>query len=115
MTVKRPSPLSLRLSADERARLARMADGQPLGSFIKTRLFGERRKATAHPSRGEIAQALALLGQSGVGPAIRSMAKAAEKGALPLDPETQASIRAACADIAVIKSLLMKALGIKER
>lgn len=115
MTAKRPSPLSLRLSADERARLERMADGQPLGSFIKTRLFSERRKTAAHPSRVEIAQALALLGQSEVAPALRSMAKDAERGALPLDPETQASIRAACADIAVIKSLLMKALGIKER
>ncbi|MFT6660679.1 MAG: hypothetical protein ACJA0K_000656 [Maricaulis maris] len=115
MTFKRPSPLSLRLSADERTRLERMADGQPLGGFIKARLFGERRKSAVQPSREEIARALALLGQGGVGPAIRSMAKAAEQGALPLDPEAQASIRAACADIAVIKSLLMKALGIKER
>lgn len=115
MTAKRSSPLSLRLSADERARLERMADGQPLGSFIKTRLFGDRCKAAAHPSRGEIAQALALLGQRGDGPSIRSMAQAVEQGTLSLDPETQASIRAACADVAVIKSLLMKALGIKER
>lgn len=115
MTVKRPSPLSLRLSADERTRLERMANGQPLGGFIKARLFGERRKSAAHPSRGEIARVLALLGASGIGAAIRSMARAVEQGALPLDPETQASIRAACADIAVIKLLLMKALGIKER
>ncbi|OLF77685.1 hypothetical protein AWH62_03145 [Maricaulis sp. W15] len=115
MSAKRLPPLSLRLSADERARLERMADGKPLGGFIKACLFGDRRKAATNPIREEVARALALLGQSGIGPAIRSMARDAERGTLPLDPETQASIRAACADVAVIKSLLMKSLGIKER
>lgn len=115
MTAKRPSPLSLRLSVDERARLERMANGKPLGGFIKSRLFSERRKTATQSGREEVAHVLALFGQSGIGPAIRSMARDAERGTLPLDPETQASIRAACADLAVIKSLLMKALGIKER
>ena len=87
----------------------------PLGGFIKAKLFGDHRRTASLPSQAELARALALLGQSEVGPALRSMAHAAEQGALPLDPETQASIRAACADIAVIKSLLMKSLGIKER
>lgn len=115
MTAKRLSPLSLRLSANERTRLERMAEGKPLGGFIKAKLFGDRRKNASQPSHAEFARALALLGQGGAGPALRSMARAAEHGTLPLDPETQASIRAACADIAVIKSLLMKSLGIKER
>lgn len=115
MSAKRPSPLSLRLSAGERTRLERMAEGKPLGGYIKAKLFGNQRKITSQPSHTELARALALLGQGGAGPALRTMARAAERGALPLDPETQASIRAACADIAIIKSLLMKSLGIKER
>ena len=115
MSAKRPSPLSLRLSADERMRLERMAEGEPLGGYIKAKLFGDHRTSASQPSHTEFARALALLGQGGAGPALRSMARAAEHGTLPLDPETQASVRAACADIAVIKSLLMKALGIKER
>ncbi|WP_138511592.1 hypothetical protein [Maricaulis alexandrii] len=86
-----------------------------VNAYVNFKLFEQGLPERKSTIKAIAAQILALLGASGIGPAIRSMAQAVEQGALPLDPETQASIRAACADIAVIKSLLMKALGIKER
>jgi hypothetical protein len=40
-TSKKPTPFSLRLSFDERARLEQDASGMALGAYIRERLFGD--------------------------------------------------------------------------
>jgi hypothetical protein len=46
---------------------------------------------------------------------LQELARLARLGALPMTPEVEAALLQACADIASIKTLLMKALGLRER
>jgi len=62
-----------------------------------------------------VAQILAKLGQSKLFSCLNGLDQAAKLGIVDLDEETQTSVRQACADIAHLKSLLIKALGVQER
>ena len=67
---KKPiSPVSLRLTAEERAVLEQAAAGQSISAFIRERVLGEQvrpRKARRQPVKDEeaLAKVLGLLGQS---------------------------------------------------
>ena len=114
---KRRPPLSLRLSDEERAELERAADGQSLNSYVKQRIFGATGKAKrarrSQPVRDHaaLAQALGLLGAMEFAGSLRTLAKAAEIGALPVTPETEEELINACAAVLAIKAELMRALG----
>ncbi|MBL27283.1 MAG: hypothetical protein CMM50_07020 [Rhodospirillaceae bacterium] len=118
---KGSSPFSLRLSEAERARLEQAAAGLPLGTYIRSRIFDS--KTNPHRTRGKapvqdhkaLAQLLGMLGSSRLSDSMNELAGAARVGALPLDPDTVASLQNACADVARMKRLLMDALGIRER
>tara|TARA_R110002110_G_scaffold415618_1_gene652467 strand:+ start:2356 stop:2733 length:378 start_codon:yes stop_codon:yes gene_type:complete len=117
----RPPPFSLRLTKKERSILESQANGEPLGSYIRSRLFhsedsgrhSARVKSAAEEPK-ELAQILALLGRSNFARNLDDLAGANRCGSLPLWPETESSLLTACDDIAEIKSLLMSALRIKE-
>ncbi len=117
----RSQPFSLRLSHQERRSLQARAGGEPLGSYIRSRLFAseesDRRPVSfgsAAVERSELAEILAVLGQSNFARNLDDLVRANRSGSLPLRPDTETSLLAACDDIAEIKSMLMKALGIKE-
>lgn len=115
--VKREAPLSLRLSSDERANLEREASGVPLGTYIKSILFGEpagwvRRHRPVRDER-TIAQMLARLGASELAAHMRELADAARSGSLACDEEIASLLSAACADIQSMRSMLVAALGLK--
>jgi len=112
-------PFSVRFTEAERARLAEEAAGVPLGSHIKNRLFGEaapiRRRGPALKvhDRRSLAQALALLGRSRISSNLNQLAHAANIGALPVEPETEAELLAAVHGVQEIRRLLMSALGLQ--
>jgi hypothetical protein len=108
---KRPAPFCIRLSDGERAQLEHDAGGLPLGAYIKSRMFGGAgsRKADRHA----LSRLLAVLGASGIARNLDELAQAARSGSLPIDPGTQGALRAAVADIAEIRRLLMEALGFR--
>ena len=114
-------PFSLRLTLEERARLERQAAGLSLGAYIRERLLGSgetsRRTRGKFPVRDHaaLAQVLALLGRSELAASLATLARAASTGSLPVPPETEATLQKACQDVAAVKSMLMKALGIAER
>ena len=116
------SPISLRLTAYERQQLAVAAKGQTISGYIRHQLFETEPKKSSRASRGQflikdhqtIAQVLALLGKSSLSTNMSKLADAAHMGALPVTEETENQLRAACIDIATIKSLIMKALAIQE-
>ena len=118
---KDATPFSLRLTRDERADLEQRAGEKPLGSYIRAHLFGSNE--TPRHARGRtpvkdhlaLAQCLGKLGQSNLGSGLRDIANATRVGALPLSLETEEALHQAAADIAEIKRLLMRALGIRER
>ncbi|MEL7467832.1 MAG: hypothetical protein AAFN27_05235 [Pseudomonadota bacterium] len=116
---KRPAPLSVRVTATERAALEDAADGQSLNSYIRDQLFGASGKAVRSRRRRPVkdhvalAQTLGLLGQMDLGPSLRTLAEAAEAGALEVSPELEEELRGACAAVLAIHAELLRALGYK--
>lgn len=114
---KRPPPFSLRLTEQERAYLTDRANGAPLSSFIKAKLFDKqplrtRRTGSIIEDREAFAHALALLGKSDLARNVASLARAAEVGALAVDPDTEATLLIASQQIQHIRTMMMIALGL---
>lgn len=110
----RPRPFSLRLTVSERAALERLADGQPLGGYIKGRLFGGQTsptKAGGSSDRVLLAQVLGQLGTSTLTPSLKALAEAAASGSLHIDDLTVSRLHDACDDLRGMHLLLMEALG----
>ena len=114
-------PFSFRLTEAERAALDRAAGKMPLGTYIKWRLIdpdadAPRRRRTRRPSAFErgLSQALALLGNSRIASNLNQVAKAANAGAVPLNPELDAELREALAHIAEIRRLLIESLELQD-
>lgn len=59
-----------------------------------------------------LGRVLGALGQSRLSSNLNQLAKAVNTGSLPVTPETEADLVAACRDVAAMRSLLMRALGI---
>lgn len=116
---KPPSPFSLRLSAEERARLAVEAAGAPLGTYVRAKLLGQpiparvRKSGISIADRRALAQLIALLGRSRVFSNLNQLAYAANTGSLPVTPETEAALAQALADLHEIRALLLTSLGLK--
>lgn len=114
---KTPPPFSLRLTAEERARLERMAGSKPLGTYIRDRLLGEdaspRRARRREPVKDQaaLAQLLGMLGQMRLSSNLNQIAKGANLGTLPVTPELEEDLAKACAAILAMKTELMRALG----
>jgi hypothetical protein len=117
---KKPPPFSLRLTFEERAHLEELAGNEPLGSYIKRKVFDGKgagtkraRSRKRRPIKDEkrLAQVLAMLGQSRIANNLNQLAKAANLGTLPMMPDTERDIRRACADVALMRRELLRALG----
>jgi len=114
-------PFSLRLTAQQRRALEARAGSLPLGQYIRGRLFSDdprpepvRRHPRPVKDHKALAEVLARLGASRLASNLNQLARAANVGALPVTPETEAALRQACADIAAMRAALMRALGFKE-
>ncbi|WP_282128461.1 hypothetical protein [Roseobacter litoralis] len=117
---KKPAPFSLRLTFEERTRLEELAGDEPLGSYIKRKVFDGQgtsnkraRSKLRRPIKDDasLAKLLALLGSSRTANNLNQLAKAVNIGALPVVEETEKDIRRACADIAAMRETLLRALG----
>jgi hypothetical protein len=116
---KRPAPFSLRLSAEERARLVAEGNGAPLGAYIKAKVLSGttkpvRTRRTGLPiyDRKVLAKALALLGNSRIASNIKQLARAANIGALPVTRETEAELVWAAQQIRELRALLIVAMDV---
>lgn len=112
---------SIRLTEEERAILREKAGRLPIAVYVRNRLIGEdgqadrrRRKAKPLQDQESLARVLALLGQSRIANNLNQLAKAANIGALPVTPETEADIADACAAVVAMRGDLMRALGLVE-
>lgn len=116
---KKPTPFSLRLTFEERAKLEEAANGVPLSAYIKAKLFDgdleKVRRRNTRPVEDHIALArvLAALGQSRLSSNLNQLAKAVNTGTLPVHPEVEAEIKDACQDIVSMRAELLRALGKK--
>ena len=112
----RPHPFSIRLSADERARLEAEAKGMPLGAYIKAKALNGAplKRASAVEDRRALAQALALLGKTHYANNLNQLAHLANMGALPLTPEVMEELEGTLRLIGEVRSLLLKAMGVRK-
>lgn len=116
---KRVPPFSIRLTEDERAKLAQAAGGMALAAYVKSVVLSEdapKYRASRKPPVNDqilLAQILARLGQIGSGQCLRALAEAAEDGVLPVDESVTADLNQACVDVAWMRVTLMRALGLK--
>lgn len=111
------SPLTLRLTREERARLEDMAAGMTLSAYVRGCLFAEqskrrkRRPAKTIEDRQAIAEALALLGQSRIASNLNQLAYHANIGQLFWGEAQKTDIAEANAHLKAIRTLLMHGLG----
>lgn len=116
---KTSKPFSLRLTFEERSELEKAAAGMSLGEYVRSRLFDgtelPRRTRGKFPVKDhrELAQLLALLGQSRLSSNLNQLARAANSGTLPVTPDVEANLKRACEEIREMRSHLIKALGLE--
>ena len=112
-------PFSIRLTKEERQKLAQLAQGTSLAEYIRSRIFDGN--APVHRTKGRfpvkdeqaLSQILGMLGQSRIPNNINQLAKAANSGTLPATPDTEKQLHEACYSVNWIRRQLIQALGLK--
>ena len=119
---KYPSPITLRLSEEERVRLSQLCEGKSMSAYIRLCVFGgdmtrrkRRRRARPVADQAALAKILGLLGRSRMANNLNQLAFHANTGSLIVDAETRQRINEAYAHICVLRAELIKALGLKEQ
>lgn len=113
----KPSPVTLRLTPEERIKLEELAAGMTLSAYIRACVFAEdtkrrkKRPANVVEDKKAAAEALALLGQSRIASNLNQLAYHANIGALIVGEGEKAQIAEANAHLSAIRTLLMQALG----
>ncbi len=111
------SPVTLRLTPEERQKLEELADGMTLSAYIRACIFAKeskrrkRRPRNVVEDKKAVAEALALLGQSRIASNLNQLAYHANIGVLIVSDEEKAQIAEANAHLLAIRTLLMQALG----
>lgn len=114
---KYPPPFSIRLTFEERARLDADRGRVSLAAHIRERLFGDDATPRKKPGNSPIKDAEALgrvlgaLGGSRLSSNLNQLAKAVNTGSLPVTPETEADLAAACEEVRSLRADLLRALG----
>lgn len=118
---RRPAPLSLRLTPEERARLVEDANGQPLGAYIKSRLFDDnlqsRKPRRRSPSKELqlLARVLRTIGRSGALSILGTLIVAANERRVVLSRDEDSRLRLANQELVSLRLELINALGVKAR
>ncbi|MEM6311928.1 MAG: plasmid mobilization relaxosome protein MobC [Pseudomonadota bacterium] len=111
------SPLTLRPTPEERARLEELAAGMTLSTYVRACVFGEEAKRRKRRSKDTVAdkkamaEALALLGQSRIANNLNQLAYHANIGAFEINASECEQIEEAYAYVLAIRALLVAALG----
>ncbi|MEO0383170.1 MAG: hypothetical protein AAF234_06400 [Pseudomonadota bacterium] len=115
---KPPSPLTLRLTVEERETLKRQANesGLSVSAYVRSRVFQKSGQRKTYPAkdRVELARLLGLLGQSEIATNLDTLADEASCGSLLLDEDTQAKIQAAYDHVCFMRECLIAVLGLRE-
>ena len=114
---KRLPPVSIRLNAEELERLRQNAAGMSLSGYIRVRLFNDpapRKTRGKFPVKDHqaLAKVLAALGRSDLASGFDKIAQGIGDGHVHLDPALEQDIRQTCADVAAMRSDLIRALGL---
>ena len=123
MKDKRLAPLSVRVTAEERALIEEFASaaGLSISGYMKwcslERFKGvpAPRTRLRHPTKDQkaLAQLLALFGQSRIANNVNQLAHASNSGSLPVNMETEKALQNASQAVTDIRDLLLRALGLR--
>ncbi len=114
---KYPPPFSIRFTFEERAKLDAARGRKALAAHIRERLFGDDASPRQKPGNSPVQDAEALgrvlgaLGASRLSSNLNQLAKAVNTGSLPVTPETEADLVAACEEVRALRDDLLRALG----
>ncbi|MCF6303740.1 MAG: MobC family plasmid mobilization relaxosome protein [Rhodobacteraceae bacterium] len=114
------SPITLRVTDEERERLKSLAAGMSVSAYIRKCIFAgdaTRRKRRSHmPVKDQeaMARALALLGASRIANNLNQLAHQANIGSLIMDENTCAQIDETYAHVRLMRDELVSALGLIE-
>ena len=116
---KKTSPrITLRLTAEEDAKLRQLCEGMTVSAYIRQRLFGEntaRRKRRSHvpvQDQASMAKVLGMLGDSRIANNLNQLAFHANTGTLLIDDQTTSQINEAYEHVCIMRDTLIKALGL---
>lgn len=107
---KRPPPLSLRLSDEQRRNLEMRAGDIPVSTYVKNVLFEGEDFAKASADRILAARLLGMLGLSDIATNLATLAEQASAGTV-WDDKTLVQVTQARDHLHAIRTLLLKALG----
>ncbi|MGH1399103.1 MAG: plasmid mobilization protein [Alphaproteobacteria bacterium] len=111
--------ISLRVTNEEKAQLARDSAGMSRSAYMRERLFGAYTKP--RKTRGKfpvkdydaLGRVLGLLGRSNLADDLGQLDWAIENGVVQIDAPTALAIKMACVNIAAMRADLIIALGLK--
>ena len=111
--------ISLRVTEEEKQRLARDSAGMSRSAYMRERLFGT--DAKPRKTRGRfpvkdyeaLGRVLGLLGRSNLAEDLSELDWGIENGVVKIDAPTALAIKMACVDIAAMRAELVIALGLK--
>lgn len=115
-----PSPVTLRLKHDERTLLKERSGDLSLSAYIRLCLFGD--DIPIHRTRGKepvkdykaLAELLGMLGRSSLPNNINQLTKAAHQGDVVLSDDAETDLKTAALEIAAMRLLLIRALGLMD-
>jgi len=119
-TKRHPSPITLRLTDEERAMLKDLAAGMSVSAYIRKCVFGNdtapRKVRSRVPVKDELALArvLGMLGQSRIANNLNQIAYHANAGSLLIDEQCTKEIHEAYGHIVSMRGDLINALGLTE-
>jgi len=115
------SPLTLRLTVEERARLEELAAGMTLSTYVRACVFAEEerlratRPADAIAEKKAFAEVMGLLGHSRIASNLNQLAHHANLGLMIEDDRAKDQIAEANQHLLAIRTALMTALGKSRR
>lgn len=119
---KRPSPLSIRLTDNERSELKRLAGGKSLAGYVRQRLFENsnavKTPKTRKPSildHKSLARVLRALGAADAIKTIGDLRIAYDENMLLLSEEAEIAVLHACRNINSMRQDLISALGLEPK
>lgn len=115
---KRPSPISIRVSEEEREELARLAGSQSINAYVRSRIFSG---STLPRTRGgapmkdyeALARALSLLGRSDLQTRLSALLIALQSNAAIAPDGVANEVRQTQEAVHEIRDAIIKALGLK--
>lgn len=117
---KPPSPVTLRLTNQEKKKLKELAEGMSMSAYIRACIFNgeaEKRKRTLRApvqDQAALAELLGLLGHSRIANNLNQLAYQANIGSLAVDDDTLGQVEEAYALVREMGFLLVKSLGLRE-